>query len=230
MNLFTDEFTAAIRDYSHFVERDYPYKPLIKMIGDRYRLNSTQRSVLFRGIVKKETALSRLGKLTGEKTAEDNILHIDGYNVLITVASYLSGMTVFISNDGLLRDASESHGKIRKSELMDRSAELMCGYLKSLGIRQASVYLDKPVGNSAQFSRKIGSVFEEYGLVGSSYVVPSPDSVLKCCDSGICSTSDSAVIDGCKIPVFDLALNAIKNKFKPELVNLEDYIKAASRP
>ena len=55
-NIITENFKNAIIDYSYLLEKDYPHKAILKIIGDRYLLTGLQRSILFRGITKKQTA------------------------------------------------------------------------------------------------------------------------------------------------------------------------------
>ena len=50
------DFKQAVIDYLYLLEKLYPHKAILKIIGDRYRLSKTQRSILFRGITRKEAA------------------------------------------------------------------------------------------------------------------------------------------------------------------------------
>jgi hypothetical protein len=184
-----------------------------------------QRTVLFRGVVKHQVAETRKEKLAGFDDLKDVIVNIDGYNVLITVASYLEGTLIYVSNDGLLRDASESHGKILKSEYLSRSLELTVDFLKISHVSEARFFLDKPVSNSAQLSGKIRTILSEKKVAGSSETVRSPDYVLKEVTEGICSSSDSSIIDGGKTKIFDLAKNVIIRNFDPKIYDLENYLK-----
>ena len=103
--ILTENFKNAIYDYIYFLEKEYPQKAILKLIGDRYLLSGIQRTMLYRGITTKENSLKRTSKLITENLLSNQILHIDGYNVLITIGSYLNGNTVFVSNDNFLRDA-----------------------------------------------------------------------------------------------------------------------------
>ena len=135
--IVNNNFKNAIIDYSHFLERDYPYKAILKIIGDKYLLTGLQRSILLRGITTKKKALYRKSKLILKKDLYNKSMLIDCYNVLITISSYISGKFVFIGNDGFLRDAAESHGKIKKRELLDKALELLLNYLKTLDLKEA---------------------------------------------------------------------------------------------
>ena len=104
--MLRQEFKYAIRDYLYLLEKNYPQKGIIKLIGDRYALSGTERTMLYRGIATRENCLARKQKLALVKELKKASLYIDGYNVMITIGSYLNGNTVYISNDHILRDAS----------------------------------------------------------------------------------------------------------------------------
>ena len=97
-NYLSKNFGNAVKDYYYLLGRDYPQKATIKLIGDRYRLTGIERSVLLRGIVKKEIAFERKKKILKELTISNRQLIIDCYNVLITINTYLNGNFIYISN------------------------------------------------------------------------------------------------------------------------------------
>ena len=106
MYLFSKGFQEAIVDYTYLIEKNYPRKTILKMVGDRYQLRSAERSMLYRGVCSRDESLNRKNKKLAA-LPENAVLHIDGYNVIRTIGSYLSGKQVFISVDGFLRDAAE---------------------------------------------------------------------------------------------------------------------------
>ncbi|MCK4287805.1 MAG: DUF434 domain-containing protein, partial [Bacteroidales bacterium] len=127
---FSKDFQTAVNDYLLLLDKKYPQKAILKLIGDRYALNGTERSMLYRGITTSKNAEKRAKKLISEKNIINQPIHIDGYNVLITIGSYLNGNLVFIGNDRYLRDASEIHGKIFRTELFERAVILILVYLE----------------------------------------------------------------------------------------------------
>ena len=119
----SSDFKQAVNDYLLFLEKSYPQKALLKIIGDRYKLNKSQRSVLFRGIVKRETAFARRKKkVPGIKDCK---VYIDSYNVILTIANYLYGRTVYISNDSFSRDTGEVHGRSTLDNVFIKSTRLL---------------------------------------------------------------------------------------------------------
>ncbi len=77
-------FGDAATDYLYFLDRRYPQKASLKLIGDRYRLSGIERSMLFRGISASGIARTRNKKLVSDECVSGNWLMIDVYNTLIT--------------------------------------------------------------------------------------------------------------------------------------------------
>ena len=50
MVMFTETLKDAARDYRFLLNRSYPQKASIKLVGDRYQLSGQERSVLYRGV------------------------------------------------------------------------------------------------------------------------------------------------------------------------------------
>jgi len=61
-DIVTDEFTKALRDYAYLLNRAYPRKSILKIVGDRYLLNAFQRVMLSRGVFPDSDARVRIGK------------------------------------------------------------------------------------------------------------------------------------------------------------------------
>jgi len=121
------EFKTALKDYLFLLEKKYPQKAVLKLVSDKYGLNTYERSMLFRGVVTKEDIEKR--KQLESLPAGQN-LFVDGFNVLRTVASYFLGRPVYIAMDGFLRDASELHGKPLKVEFREKALNLVLDVIR----------------------------------------------------------------------------------------------------
>ena len=104
-DLITDDLLTAAREYLWMLTRGYPQKGSLKLVGDKFMLSRDMRQILYRGICSEERAAERIGKI-GSIRKGDLVL-VDTYNVLFTINNYLLGKPLFISNDGMLRDAGE---------------------------------------------------------------------------------------------------------------------------
>jgi hypothetical protein len=218
-----DLFEAA-SDYLYLLERKYPQASLVKLVGDHYKLTAVERSILYRGISGRKEAASRERKIIAACLPENSTLHIDGFNVLITIGSYLNGNPVFISNDGLLRDASEIHGKAFRTPLFDKAILLIFSYLDVTGISSVEFYFDEPVSHSGELCGKINLLIQQYNFQGHAHTYRSPDFHLKSQESGTLATSDTGIIDHCKLKVFDLARNVLEFHFRKSLPDIRNSI------
>ncbi len=223
-NYLSSNFKKAANDYYYLLCKTYPKKATLKLVSDKYRLSGLERSVLLRGIVNKKTAIERKKKLLLEEKIFNKTLLVDCYNVLITVNSYLKGKFLYIANDGFLRDASETHGKLDKSDFIEKVLALLFKYLITVKIKDVNMYIDSPVSHSKEFSVKIDKLFNEYKINGKNLIVKSADYYLINSSDGICSTSDSTIIDN-RDEVFDLAFYILKYHFNPDFIFINSYFK-----
>jgi len=217
-------FSNAAKDYLYLLEHKYPQKSILRLIGDRYALSSVERSVLYRGISSSAESCRRAEKLANSDELHGTHLHIDGYNVLITIGSYLNGNLVFISTDKLLRDASEIHGKAFRNELFNKAILLIFSYLQTNLPATVNFYFDKPVSHSGTLCEKINILLEHYKLNGSAITLASPDHILKTIDCGLIATSDSSIIDRSKTRIIDLPKAVLQFHYKKAFPDVSDFL------
>lgn len=218
-------FKQACRDYFYLIDRNYPERGTLKLIGDRYKLSGDQRTVLYRGISSQEKSDMRRMLLVNE--IDGKRLIIDGYNVFFSLLNYRLGRIMFIGTDNILRDAGSLHGKIRNENLFEECVALWLGYLNEHMPESAEVYLDAPVSHSEKHAHSIRNLMEHHHVNGICNVVRSADWVLKQSHDGIIATSDTAIIDKTGMPVFDLPRNILKKTFRAEFMDLGSFIREA---
>jgi hypothetical protein len=221
MNL-TENFRLALEDYIFLLDKKYPEKSIHELISTRYSLSHFERSMLYRGITTNEKANKRIIKQVSIVQLNNAIMHIDLFNVLYTIAAYLRGFPVFISNDTLLRDASESHGSGEWEVHLEKSLDLLIKSLAGLKIKKAVIYVDNPLEHSKVISEKLEQI-----LIGSKPLIEtiydaSPDHLIREATDGIIATSDSTIIDKSALQVFDLPRHILESSFNRPLLNLAD--------
>jgi hypothetical protein len=219
---FTENFHQALQDYTFLLEKKYPEKTILEMIATRYSLNHFERSVLYRGVTTQKIAQSRKEKLITIEQLNNRTLHIDLFNVLFTLAAYLRGYPVYCSNDGLVRDASESHGKGDWEVHLDQGLDLLEAFLKGTTIKEAIIYIDNMLEFGLSVSDKIKQLSKMPVPAIKIIKDPSPDHLIKALTDGIISTSDSIIIDKSKLPVFDLSALIIRNTFHKDISSVSD--------
>lgn len=223
--VFTTVIQKAINDYYLLLNKGYPQKSILKLVGDKFKLTGSQRTILYRGVCKYTEAQSRMQKLINQPS-EVEMLYIDGYNVLLTMGNYLMGRPLFIGNDGFLRDSGEIHGKIRKSKKFTQSVDILMEVLQGLAFTETIIYLDQPIPYSADLAVNINDRMTSLDIQGNANVVRHPDYHLKQVKSGILVTSDSAIIDKTYCRIFDLARYSLEKKYNPDFPKIEDFVSA----
>ena len=217
-DLINDEFTKAARDFVYLMNQQYPRKTILKIVGDRYLLNTFQRILLSRGIFTDEEIQKRIRKTVRE--VGSRTISIDAYNVLFTISNYLLGRIVFVSNDLFLRDAGEVYGKLHKDPVFSRAIDLILRYLKKTGPSCVEFLLDKPISHSAELAGNLRTLLEKEKIPGNAQIDKNPDAVLIRRDIGIIATSDSDILDETELPIVDLAHLVLADSFTLDLPDL----------
>jgi hypothetical protein len=216
----TDNFRQAINDYIFLLEKHYPEKTIHEMVSTRYSLDHFERSMLFRGITTRETAEIRKKRIITFGQLNHHTLHIDTFNVLFTIAAYLRGFPVYLSKDGLLRDASESHDSNGWIEQLDKALELLLESLRNLNVSKIAFYIDNPLPLSGMMARQIekatGNLKKNIQVIRDE----SPDHLIQDATDGAVATSDSTIIDRSALPVFDLPAAVLTSHFEPKIIKI----------
>lgn len=215
---FSDQLKQAADEYFWMLSRGYPQASALKLVGDKFMLPRDMRQILYRGIVAGEQAQSRRKKIASI-TKGDRVL-IDTYNVLFTVNNYLLGRPVFISNDGILRDAGEMRGRIINKPQFSRSVSLMLDVLLLWPEATYVHYLDEPVSHSGRLSIELCKDMVQMGIEGDAFVVQSPDHMLKTVKSEAICTSDGGIIDNYRGKVVDLPRFLLQHYFQADIPRL----------
>jgi len=220
---FSDGFFQAVCDYRYLLERDYPQKSILKLVGDRYALPSHERVMLYRGLAKKQQVRERQQKLLPDIPAHAEVT-LDGFNVCRTVGSYLNGNPVFVGMDGYLRDVSELHRKKLKWEVLERSMTLILEFLREKNVSHIHFYFDAPISHSGKMCVMTRQKMLELNMVGEAETVFSPDNELITIEKGFICTADSNIIENANVKVFDLAHQLLLNKFSAHVFSFPEYL------
>ena len=215
---FPDHVRQAAEEYLWILSKGYPQNSALKMVGDKFMLARTMRQVLYRGVIPTERAQTRLEKIG--VVGKDDLVLIDTYNVLFTVNNYLLGRPLFISNDGLLRDAGEMRGRIIDKPQFSRSVSMMLEVLQMWPGATYIHYLDEPVSHSGRLSIELCKDMAQMGIEGDAFTVKSPDQVLKQEKSDAICTSDGGIIDHYQGRVIDLPRFLLQHYFQPDFPQL----------
>ena len=210
---FSHDLFKASKEYLWMLSSGYPQKASLKLVGDKFMLTRDMRQVLYRGISAKNRAAAR-NKLIGSVRHGDVVL-IDAYNVLFTINNYLLGKPLFISNDGILRDAGEMRGRILNKTVFNTAIGLMLDVLKEWDEATYMLYLDEPVSFSGRLSIELSKDMVQMEIDGEALTVKSPDHMLKHESSDAICTSDTVIIDHYHGRVVDLPRYLLEKFYQP---------------
>ncbi len=213
-NEFSNKFFVAAGEYLWMLSRGYPQKSSLKLVGDKFMLSRDMRQVLYRGISAAEQAAKRR-EMIGSVRQGDLVL-IDAYNVLFTINNYMLGKPLFISNDGMLRDAGEMRGRIVNKPVFSRAISLLLDVLKEWTGATYVIYLDEPVSYSGRLSIELSKDMIQMDIDGEAHAVKSPDHMLKHESSDVICTSDTAIIDHYHGRIVDLPRFLLEKFFQPK--------------
>lgn len=190
------DLCQAVADMSLLLGRGYAEKSSLKLVGDRFGLTKRQRLAVKRcSCSEAQTAVRKQKQIpTGE--LKDQVIIIDGYNILITIESFLSGGFVFIARDGCVRDIAGIHGTYRKVDETLGALELIAGALSELQVVHALWLFDSPVSNSGKLKTIIYELIEKNNWPWDVELVINPDKELVKTDK-IIITADSDILDKC---------------------------------
>jgi hypothetical protein len=194
----------AVGDYAWLLGRGYAAKSALDLVGNRYSLHERQRKVVMRATcspqAQKQRAESEINSL------ENQIIWLDGYNILTTIEAALSGGLIVCSVDNCYRDIASLHGTFRSVEETIPAIEIVGLILQKQGAQGAVLLLDSPVSNSGRLKTMLHEIAVRHNWNWNVELVFSPDAALKQTDKVI-ATADGVILDSCK-QWFNLARHA----------------------
>jgi hypothetical protein len=185
---------AAVRDLSWLRSRGYGDGAAQKLVGDRYWLKRRQRDAVARSACSDAERAHRLhARLPFQEVAGQEI-HVDAFNVLITVEAALGGAYLFVGRDTAYRDVNPLKGTYRIVRQTRPAIDLLTDTLRSFTPAGVTWHLDRSVSNVGRVKERLADASPAtafgWGLVQEEDV----DAALRDA-SGPIVTSDSALLD-----------------------------------
>ncbi len=199
--LFSEEWLPEIRealaDLSWLRSRGYSENASLRLVGNRYRLRERQRMLISRCVCTPEEKKLRTQKSIPAAQLENKVVYIDGFNLLITLESALSGGFIFNAMDDCYRDLASIHGTYKLVSETGKAISLVGQVLKQNKVKQVNWLFDKPVSNSGRMKVLLYELATEYGWPWEVALEYNPDSILSERPE-IVITSDSMILDNCQ--------------------------------
>jgi hypothetical protein len=146
-------------------------------------------------------------------------LVIDGYNVIITIEAGLSGRSLVLGDDGLVRDISGLSGRFRRTAKTEEALSLIFGVLKEFTPLHSLFLFDAPISRSGKLAEEVRNRMKDERLPGEAEAINVPE-VIMMGFPGLVATSDTAIIDSCA-KVVDLAGEILEKMKQITLVQWE---------
>jgi hypothetical protein len=200
----------AAEDFRYLLNREYPRKATLEIVGNRHGLTFDERHLLHRGVFSDADSEARQKKIISLKAIQNKDLAIDGHNVLITVEAGLSGRPLILADDGFIRDISGLSASFKKTAVTEEAIQLITTFLKKWGPRHTLFLFDAPISKSGILAQEVRTFLKKEGLSGDALAMKVPEKIL-IGFQGVIATSDTAIIDRSE-KVIDLAGDIIRTK------------------
>jgi len=178
------------------LERGYPDRSSLALVGNRHDLVSRQRDAVGRSACADGVRAARLARRVDPARAPARLvgraLAIDGFNLLTTLESALGGGLVLRGRDGCLRDLARLRGTWRRVEETLPALALVRDRLRELSVGECTWFLDRPVSNSGRLR---GWILETNGTWRVE-LVPDADAAVVAADA-VAVSADRGVLDRC---------------------------------
>jgi hypothetical protein len=204
------DLQKAAEDFRYLLNRAYPRKASLELVGNRYGLTFDERHLLHRGVFSDADSVTRHKKTISPKAIRNQDLAIDGHNVLITIEAGLSGRPFILADDGFVRDISGLSGSFKKTEMTEKTIRLIVTFLKKWKPRHTLFLFDAPISKSGVLAQELRASLKKEGIPGDALAVKVPEEIL-IGFQGVVATSDTAIIDRSE-RVIDLAADIIRAK------------------
>ena len=210
------DLQKAAEDLRYLLNRGYPRKAALELVGNRYGLTFNERHLLHRGVFSDADSTSRRKRKISIHEIRGKNLAIDGYNVIITIEAGLSGRPLILGDDGFIRDISGLSGNFKKTKRTEEAIQWVIDILKKWQPRETFFLLDAPISMSGKLAQEVRDQLKRENLSGDARAVKVPEKIL-IGFPGVVATSDTAIIDQSK-KVIDLSGYLVVQKIRSKSI------------
>jgi hypothetical protein len=192
-----ERLRPAVAELSWLLGRGYPPRASLALVGDRHALVDRQRKAVQRCAAAADSVERRLAHRVEPSALHGERVVIDGYNVLLTVESALSGGVVLEARDGTFRDIAAMSRHYKRVGSTRPALELIGDELAGAGVIGVHWLFDRPISNSGRLARILDQLAAERSWPWLVELVANPDPVLRE-SHDVIATADSAILDRCR--------------------------------
>jgi hypothetical protein len=185
----------AVYELCWLLDRGYARHSAIQLVGDHHQLAMRQRLAISRAACSSVSRESRQAKCLPIERIKDRQLVIDGFNLIITVETAMSGGLLLGCCDNCIRDIASIHGTYRQVHETRQAIELIGKVLQSFAPESVLWLFDKPVSNSGRLAAMVRDISEAHPWNWQAELIESPDQAILG-NHKVAITSDSVILDG----------------------------------
>lgn len=187
---------SAYEEIYYLLNRDYKISSVVDLVGGHYQFSVRQRNALLRATSSEEQLKARKEKQLKLSDARGQEIHIDGFNLIITLEVALSRGVLIMGGDRTLRDLAGLRGTYSIIDKTVEAIELIGKLLNEIEPAAVKFYLDSPVSNSGRLKGKIIEQASSWNFPVEVELAPNADPILS--KQGNVITSDSVILDDCR--------------------------------
>ena len=214
-----EKIARAVRNLRYLLDQGYPRDSAVNFVSNHYRLPLSERHLLARCVFSKREVVEHRRKAVGTGMVRGKRLGIDGYNVLITLESILTGKQIVRCDDGYIRDLRAIFGKYRTTPATAQALSAFIRTVAKTKPKSVVVFFDKQVSRSGELAADVKRRLKREKLEGDASAVGGVDLKLRAFD--VVASSDRAVIERVKA-VWDLPAELMKRK-KANVLDLKNF-------
>ena len=211
----------AKEEIEYLINRDYKLDNVVTFVSNRYQFSNRQRDCLKRVVCTLDSLNLRKSKKLDIKNISGQTIHIDGFNLIITLEVALSKGILIVGSDENIRDLAGLWGTYKIIDKTKQAIELIGKCLDDYNCKKAVFYLDSPVSNSDNLKYEILEVSKNWSTEVEVNLVNNADVILEKLDNVV--SSDAVIIDKC-ISYFNLSREIIeKYIYENNIIYLNKY-------
>ncbi len=199
----------AASDLRYLLDHGYPRDSAVNFVSNHYRFPLDQRHLLARCVFSKREAAEHRRRAVKASAVRGKRLGVDGYNVLITLETILTGKQIIRCDDGYVRDLRAIFGKYRATPATDKALSALIQTLTKARPKTVTVFFDKQVSRSGELAAEVRRRLKRTGLKGDASAVGGVDMKLRAFD--VVASSDRAVIGRARM-VWDIPAELAERK------------------
>ncbi|MFW6344475.1 MAG: DUF434 domain-containing protein [Sediminispirochaetaceae bacterium] len=227
--LESPQFEAAARDYLWLLDRGYPERRSRELTADRYRLDTHQRSALYRGVFSTEESAARGRNRLELPLQSPQGVTVDFLNLLLLLMNYLYGRNVFFASDGFARDDGENFSRFDNIHILRGALGLIRTDVPQMGFDELRLLIDSEPKTRLPVSSDGGLLLqllkEELSPLSGEFLLrANPDGELVGLREGLICSSDTGVLDRTTQRAVDIGGYILRQRYGDKLTDIRRII------